>query len=269
MPRAGCRSTPSGRGCGAVRGDLLHLGAAADAADASPRTCAHAASRRRRFTLTPGNSAPRRPRVLAGPAGLRHRRHRPARRLARAAAARGRRRRRVPGARLGAALGARRARPDRQVRVVRGDVRDQDDCSSGRSASTRSRRSSTWPRRRPSASPTAIRSRRSTRTSAARGRCSRRAGAARRCKQIVVASSDKAYGDQDDAAVHRGRAGARPASVRRQQVVRRPDGADVREELRPAGLRHALRQLLRRRRSELEPHRARARSARCSAASGR
>ena len=50
-------------------------------------------------------------------------------------------------------------------------------------------------------------------------------------QQIVIASSDKAYGDQEvlpyteDAPVHG------PASVRRQQVVRGPAGADVREEL--------------------------------------
>ena len=37
------------------------------------------------------------------------------------------------------------------------------------------------------------------------GACSRPAGAARRVKQIVVASSDKAYGDQEQSALRRGR----------------------------------------------------------------
>ena len=45
--------------------------------------------------------------------------------------------------------------------------------------------------------------------------------------------------------------------LRCQQVVRRPDRADLRDDLRAAGGDHALRQFLRRRRSELEPHRAR------------
>ena len=54
-------------------------------------------------------------------------------------------------------------------------------------------------------------------------------------QQIVVASSDKAYGDQDVLPYTEDDAAAGPASVRRQQVVRGSAGADVREELRPAG----------------------------------
>ena len=42
-------------------------------------------------------------------------------------------------------------------------------------------------------------------------------------KPIVVASSDKAYGDQAVLALHRRHAAAGPPSVRRQQVLRRPD----------------------------------------------
>ena len=76
-------------------------------------------------------------------------------------------------------------------------------------------------------------------------------------KQIVVASSDKAYGDARRPALRRGRRRSRPPPLRRQQVVRRPDRAELRHDLRPAGRDHALRQLLRRRRPELEPHRAR------------
>ena len=59
------------------------------------------------------------------------------------------------------------------------------------------------------------------------------------------------------AALRRGDAAAGPASLRREQVVRGPDRPDLRQDLRPAGGDHALRQLLRRRRPELEPHRAR------------
>ena len=47
------------------------------------------------------------------------------------------------------------------------------------------------------------------------------------------------------------------ASLRRQQVVRGPDRADLRDTYGLPVADHALRQLLRRRRPELEPHRAR------------
>ena len=92
---------------------------------------------------------------------------------------------------------------------------------------------------------------RSIPTSAAPGRCWRPADAARRHPDRV-ALSDKAYGDQDVLPYTEVRR-CRPASVRRQQVLRGPDRADVREELSAARLRDALRQLLRRGRSELEP----------------
>ncbi len=76
-------------------------------------------------------------------------------------------------------------------------------------------------------------------------------------KQIVVASSDKAYGDQDvlpyreDAPV----LGRHPYDVSKSCADLHR--ADVCEELRPAGVRHPVRQLLRRRRPELESSRAR------------
>ena len=47
-------------------------------------------------------------------------------------------------------------------------------------------------------------------------------------KQIVVASSDKAYGDQRDAALRRDDAAAGAAPLRREQVVRGPDRAHLR-----------------------------------------
>ena len=76
-------------------------------------------------------------------------------------------------------------------------------------------------------------------------------------KSIVIASSDKAYGDQEKLPYSEDAAAAGAAPLRRQQVLRRPDRAGVRQNLRAAGGRHALRQFLRRRRSQLEPHRAR------------
>ena len=57
---------------------------------------------------------------------------------------------------------------------------------------------------------------------------------------------------------------ARPPSLRRQQILRRPDRADLRANLRAAGGHHPLRQFLWRRRSELEPHRARHHSLRAA-----
>ena len=92
---------------------------------------------------------------------------------------------------------------------------------------------------------------------AAPGRCSRPAAAARRSSRSCVASSDKAYGDQRRSCPTPKTtplAGRHPYDV--QQVVRRPDRPDLRAHLRPAGRDHALRQLLRRRRPQLEPHRA-------------
>ena len=141
-----------------------------------------------------------------------------------------------------------------QMTVVRGDV-----CDGALVervwASTRSTRSSTWPRRRSSASPTATRSRPSRPTSRAPGRSSRRAAAARTVKQIVRRLVRQGVRRPGAAALRRDDAAAGPAPLRRQQVVRGPDRADLRRHLRPAGGDHALRQFLRRRRPELEPHR--------------
>ena len=75
--------------------------------------------------------------------------------------------------------------------------------------------------------------------------------------RVVVASSDKAYGDGPIAALHRGHAGQRAAPVRRQQELHGPDRAVLRAHVRPARHRRALRQHLRRRRPQLEPHRPR------------
>ena len=166
------------------------------------------------------------------------------------------RRRRLPRARLGAAVRAVRGGLLERARSSRGDVRDQS-CWSARSASTRSTPSCTSRPRRSWGSPTATRSRPSRPTSRAPGRCSRPAAAARRVKQIVLASSDKAYGEQAKLPYREDDAARGQASLRRQQVVRRPDRAPLRRHLRAAGDDHALRQLLRRRRSELEPHRPR------------
>ena len=60
------------------------------------------------------------------------------------------------------------------------------------------------------------------------GRCSKPAAARRLVKQIVVASSDKAYGDQEKLPYDEDDAAPGHASLRRQQVVRRPDRADLR-----------------------------------------
>ena len=76
-------------------------------------------------------------------------------------------------------------------------------------------------------------------------------------KQIVIASSRQGLRRPGKAALRRDDPARGPASVRRQQVVRGPDRAGVCRDLRPAGGHHALRQFLRRRRPELEPHRAR------------
>ena len=61
----------------------------------------------------------------------------------------------------------------------------------------------------------------------------------------------------------------RAPSLRRQQVVRGSDRAGLRDHLRHAGGHHALRKLLRRRGSQLEPDRARDDPLRRCAASGR
>src|ERR1035441_2904781 len=55
-------------------------------------------------------------------------------------------------------------------------------------------------------------------------------------------------------AVHGRRAPAGAASLRRKQELRRPDRADLREDLGSTGGGDAVRQFLRRRRSQLEPY---------------
>ncbi len=149
-----------------------------------------------------------------------------------------------------------RARLIDQVKVVRGDVRDHD------TARTRARRIRDR-HRHPSRGADDRRHRQSqsgldvrNQHRRARGRCSKHAGAARSVKQIVVASSDKAYGEHEQLPYNEDAPLVGTPPLRRQQVVRRSDRAGLRRDLRSAGRDHALRQSLRRRRSELEPHRA-------------
>ena len=80
---------------------------------------------------------------------------------------------------------------------MRGDVRDQRHCWSASSASMKSTPSSTWRPRPSSRSPIAIRCRRSKPTSPAPGILLEACRRSPTVKQIVVASSDKAYGDQE------------------------------------------------------------------------
>ena len=95
------------------------------------------------------------------------------------------------------------------------------------------------------------------------------------CRRIAARAagrrrvSDKAYGDGREAALHRGHAAARAGTLRRLEELHRPARDRLRASVRPAGRDRALRQHLRRRRPELEPHRARHDPLRCSAASGR
>ena len=73
-----------------------------------------------------------------------------------------------------------------------------------------------------------------------------------RVNGIVLASSDKAYGDQDNSALHGRHSSARMPSLRCQQILRRSDRQQLRHYLQASGRHHALRQSLRRRRFELE-----------------
>ena len=175
-------------------------------------------------------------RVLAGPADARDRRDRARRRLAGAAAARRGGRRRLPGARLGAAVGARSQRPDRTRVDGRAGRRPRSArCSSGCWASTRSTPCSTSRPRRSSA----IANRNPVSTfetniaghlGAARGlppepARSSRSWSPRRTRPTATTA----------AALRRGHAARRAASLRRQQVVRRPDRPGLRR--RPTAAR--------------------------------
>ena len=225
---------------------------------ASRRTCAHAASLRRPFTLTPGNSARRphrrfwrdRPVFVTGATGL-------ARRLAGAAA-------RSPPAPTSSAWSATgcRARSSSpaglldQVSVVRGDVRDQETLER---ALGEYEIATVFHLAAQTTVGVANRNPVSTLDTNIRGTWALLEACRRSptVEQIVIASSDKAYGDQDvlpyteDAPL----LGRHPYDVSK-------SCADLLAQmyaktLRPAGVRHALRQLLRRRRPELEPPRAR------------
>ena len=76
-------------------------------------------------------------------------------------------------------------------------------------------------------------------------------------KQIVLASSDKAYGDQEQLPYDEDTPLTGNASLRRQQVVCGPDRPYLCQELRLTGRDHPVRQLLWRRRPQLEPDRPR------------
>ena len=60
-------------------------------------------------------------------------------------------------------------------------------------------------------------------------------------KSIVVASSDKAYGDQQELPYGRRHAARRAAPVRRQQELRRSDRTELCQDVRPAGGDHPVR----------------------------
>ena len=137
----------------------------------------------------------------------------------------------------------------------------------------RARRLPPRPPRRSSAPPTARRSPPSRRTSAAPTRCSRpaapRAWWATRSSAIVVASSDKAYGDHDELPYHEDfpLQPRYPYDVSKAatDMIARTYAA----HLRHAGRGHAAGQRLRRRRLQPLARRARHDRARCCAASGR
>ena len=104
-------------------------------------------------------------------------------------------------------------------------------------------------------SPTATRSRRSRPTSAAPGRCSRPAAAARRCSRSSSPRPTRRTATSDSCPTTRTRRsqGRHPYDVSK-------SCADLiaqtyADDLRPAGRDHPLRQLLRRRRPQLEPDR--------------
>jgi hypothetical protein len=162
----------------------------------------------------------------------------------------------VPGARLGAAkrTGAQRALNRSSPCAA---ISSTAISSNARSANMRPTPSFTWRHRPSSASPIATRfppSKPTSRHLELLEACRRSPGVS---KQIVVASSDKAYGDQEKLPYNEDDAAARPPSLRRQQVLRRSDRADLRQNIQPAGRDHALRKFLWRRRPELEPHRSR------------
>ena len=197
--------------------------------------------------------------VLARPADVRHRRHRARRRLARAAPRRRRRRRRLPGARLGAAVGARSRRPHR-----RGHASSAATCCDQpllERVARRVRDRHRLPPRRADdrrRSRTATRSRRSRRTS-------------RGTWALLEACRRSPTGQADRASRRPTRRTATTRSCRTPRT-RRSQGRhpyDVSKSCADliatayattygaAGRDHPLRQLLRRRRPELEPHRAR------------
>ena len=201
--------------------------------------------------------------LLARSPDARHRRHRPGRRLAGAAPAR----RRAPTSSAWSATGCRRASSSargsiERVNVVRGDVRDQallERVLGEYEIDTVFHLAAQTIVGIANRNPVSTFETNIAGTWALLEACRR----SPTVKQIVVASSDKAYGDHESCRTTRTTPLAGPPSLRRQQVVRGPDRADATPTT--YGLPvvdHPLRQLLRRRRPQLEPHRARARSAR-------
>ena len=187
----------------------------------------------------------------------RHRGHRPGRRLARPPAGRGRGRRRLPRPRLG----ARRAELVRgglidRVKVVRGDVRDQallERVLGEYEVDTVFHLAAQTIVGIANRNPVSTFEANIQGTWALLEACRRSPPV----KQVVVASSDKAYGDQETLPYDESTPLQGTPPLRREQVVRRPDRPRLRRQLRPAGGDHPLRQLLRRRRPELEPDRPR------------
>ena len=223
-PRRSARVAPSGAsGVSRIRDALPTAGfrgkpCRIGSFRARPRLCAPVGSRVRK---TRWNRPPARIGVLARSPRLRHRRHRPGRRLARPAAPRRRGRRRLPRARLGPPERARPFAARSTGHASSAATSATRPCSSGARRVRDRRPSSTSPPRPSSASPTATRSPPSRRTSRAPGRCSKPAAGAR-VKQVVLASSDKAYGDQPRSSpttrTRRSRGATRTTSASRAQT---------------------------------------------------
>ena len=121
--------------------------------------------------------------------------------------------------------------------------------SARRSASTRSTPSSTSPPRRSSAprqrSPLDLRDQRPRDLDAARGLPART-----RCRRVVVASSDKAYGAHDELPYREDLRAAAGLPYDASKAATDLDRALLLAHLRAAGRRHALREHLRRRRPQ-------------------
>ncbi len=106
------------------------------------------------------------------------------------------------------------------------------DCWSARSANTRSTRSFIWRRRRLSASPIGIRFPRLKAISQGTWNVLEACRRSPSVKAMMLASSDKAYGDQENLPYSEDDSARRAASLRCQQIVRGPDRASLWGDLR-------------------------------------